>query len=254
MVHVPAATLAEMETRSNTPPTNDDRELFKNCYRLVRSYLMHNVHGFGGFALARALRSIAVLRNKHPTAFAVQACMVTLAETALPAAFATGMDATSLCDAWTFVAGMWSRKPSPHLTRYLAIAFQSIPMQAIHETHVECLLEHMGSIGPPWPPSFLDMVENLCVLRLSQMEDGVFGRVVQYVGEVVVTTEWAPVLLVHLIGTRESLARASCMDLETMQRMTAGLLNMQPLLTDWDTSPGFASMDLRLVLLTAVMS
>jgi hypothetical protein len=42
-------------------------------------------------------------------------------------------DATSLCDAWTFVAGMWPRKPSPHLARYLALAFQSIPMQAIHE-------------------------------------------------------------------------------------------------------------------------
>jgi hypothetical protein len=115
MVHVPAFALSAMETRSNTSPSINDQVVFKNCYRLVRSYLMQNVHGFGGFALARALRSIAVLHNKHPTTFFVQAGMVTLAETALPAAFATGMDATSLCDAWTFVAAMWNKKPSPRL-------------------------------------------------------------------------------------------------------------------------------------------
>lgn len=255
MVDVPAAMLYEMETRLRTTlPTPYDRELFRNCYRLVRSYAMQNVHVFGGFALARALRCILVLRNRHPMAFTVQVCMLTLAETALPAAFATGMDATSLCDAWTFVAAMWAKKPSPRLKESLVLAFQRIPMQAIHETHLASLLESMGTVGPPWPSPFLDMVEELCVLRLSHMDNGVFGLIVQYVGEVVATTEWEPALLAFLIGTRESLARASWMDLATMQRVTVGLLHLKPLLTGFDMSPVIARMDSRRMHLTASLT
>ena len=244
MIGVPCAKLLEIEKRGN--PTTQDRETFRVCYRLVREYASQNSFVYGGSTLALALRTLAVLNFRFPKDFLVERRMVFLAETALPLAFAMGMDTTSLCWAWTFVATMWPRKQSCRLVQYLCQAVQWIPMQSIYVDHLVTLLESMGKIGPSWPSSFLDMVEQLCVLRFAKMDNGAFSLTVQYVGEIVATASWDARLVAFFIVSKESVKRVPTMAWKDMHRMVVGVHHMQHLVTKWDLFSMFTMVEKRM--------
>lgn len=254
LVGVPAANLVELEKKAGDAadgddpvvPTKGDCDLFRQCYRRVRRYASQHVFGYGGFSLALAFRAIATLHTKHPTHYHMEKGLVALAEHALPAAFATGIDMESLCAAFVFVATMWPERASPRLAVYLANVLEFIPMQTVTETHLVTLLQCVASIGPPWPPTFLNMLEHLCVLRFSKMNGGVFAQVVQHVGEVVVTTEWEPSLLAFLVVKREAMDRVPSMTLDEMHRVIHGVTHLGHLVSKWDLGALQASMETRL--------
>lgn len=250
MLGTPTNNLLAIDKRLShkaTTPTRSDMQTFQQSYMFVYQYMLQNVHVFGGQTLALALRTFAILFEARPQAFPLPLSVVTAAEEAVPFAFARGMDTESVCAMWTFVSVMWKHRRSARLADYIAKAFMYVPMQAITEAHLECVLRGMSRITIAWPKEFLERMEELCVVRIRKMEQRMLTRIILCVGEVVARKAWKPTLLVSLLSSGNGFIRVSELPSEAVRDVALGLYHMHDLMSTWDLFKVYSRLEHRMV-------
>lgn len=253
MLGAPASDLAAIERRlrkKDASPSIHDTKTFEQCYVFIYKFMLQNILLFGGSVLAISLRTMTILCEKHPRAFRMSPAMVRVAERALPLSFAHGMDTEGLCAAWTFVGMMWKQVRSPKLANYLAWAFMHVPMQAITDEHLECVLCQMSSIkSMNWSAPFLERLEELCVIRFRKMDQRNLARAARRVGEVVANTKWTPALLVALLTSGNGLMKVSELSADGVHDAALGMYLMREVVGAWELFKGYSRLEHRLVLL-----